>query len=90
MSDTIDITPLKETGLELRQAIYNAVQDTQSAVLLTPLPNILIMTFAQYENLDPYGDMVGAYQSKQRIYITRHEDGKPLNAMDVVVKDPPQ
>lgn len=79
--DTIDISDLKETGPELHQAICNAVKDTQG-IIMTPLPNVLVMTVAQYIDLDPYGDMIGAYRSKQRIYIT------PLNAMDIVVKDP--
>lgn len=81
--DTLDITPLKETGLALKQAILNAVKDTQSAVLLTPLPNKLVMTAKQFAELDPLGGMQMAYQSEERIYMT------PLNAMDVVIKDAP-
>jgi len=82
-SDYIDITPLKETGQALKQAIFNAVKDTQG-VILAPLPNVLIMTKAQYDELDPDPEMQKAYKSKDRIYIT------PLNAMDVVVKDAPK
>lgn len=81
-SDLIDITDLKETGEALKQAIFNAVKDTQG-ILLAPLPNVLLMTKAQYDDLDPNPEMVKAYKSKDRIYVT------PLNAMDIVVKDAP-
>lgn len=75
----LDITPLRETGEELVRAIYNAVRDTQVPIM-TQLPNILLMTAAQYKDLDHH--MINAYKSKDRVYMT------PLNAMDVVVKDP--
>lgn len=78
--NVLDITDLKETGVELMQAIHDAVKDTQS-VIITTLPNVLIMTSAQFESLDPYGEIVSTYRSKDRVYIT------PLNAMDVVIKD---
>lgn len=79
--NTLDITSLTERGEALKQAIFNAVKDTQ-AIIMAPLPNELIMTAAQYEDQDPLGDMAQAYKSKDRVYIT------PLNAMDIVVKDP--
>lgn len=88
----IDITPEREVDREkLRAIIFNAVKDTQSAVLLAPLPHLLVMTKAQYDILDPDPDdpevddpyIVAAYRSKDRIYLT------PLNAMDIVVKDAP-
>ena len=79
-TNTLDITDLKEHGLALHEAICNAVKDTQS-IVIRQLPNILLMTLAQYQELDPLGDMNGAANAKQRIYMT------PLNAMDVVVKN---
>ena len=85
----IDISPLKETGDELKQAITNAVKDTQSAILLAPLPHVLIMSWAQHLDLNPDPDMAEAYKAKDRIYIARDADGDILCVMDVVVKDPP-
>jgi hypothetical protein len=77
----LDITELREHGVALHEAICNAVKDTQG-LILAPLPDVLVMTARQYEELDPLGGMASAYQSKDRIYMT------PMNAMDVVVKDP--
>lgn len=79
-TEVLDITDLRETGPELRKKIVEAVRDTQS-VIITTLPNVLLMTVAQYQDLDPYGDMVGAYNSQQRLYKTEY------NVMDIVVKD---
>jgi hypothetical protein len=80
-TDTIDITPLTQTGMELQQAIFDAVKDTQGAIM-TPLPNVLVMSAEQFQDQDPLGGMIMAYKSKDRVYIT------PYNAMDIVVKDP--
>ncbi len=81
-SEYIDITPLgKMTAEELHTAITNAVRDTQSAVLLTPLPSYLIIRTDQFELLAPSPDMQQMYGSKDFVYITE------LNAMEVRVKD---
>jgi len=77
----LDVSDLRERGEELKQAIFNAVKDTQG-IIMSPLPNVLIMTAEQYMDQDPNPEMMPAYKSKDRLFIT------PLNAMDVVVKDP--
>lgn len=77
----IDITPLRETGDELRKAINNAVYDMTSTVFNpNNVPNQIIMTQEQYDDLNP--DMDVLYESNDRIYVT------PTNAMEVVVKKP--
>lgn len=89
--NTLDISSLPETvkGEALRLAIFNAVKDTQS-VVVQQLPNELVMTKAQFDNLNPYGDMryfgtddeINPYKPKDYVWVT------PMNAMDIVVKDP--
>lgn len=79
-TDILDITPWKQKGWELKVEIENAVASTQS-IIIQPLPNILIMTKAQYDDLQHDPEMIGAYQSTQHLYLTPH------NVMDVVIKD---
>ncbi len=77
-SDILDIRHLTETGDELKKKILVMIDDTQSPLLITPLPNLLVMTGRQYDQMQTDPDMLGRY-SESRIYVT------PLNAMDVRV-----
>lgn len=79
MIDILDIRDWKQTGMELKTEISNAVAATQS-VVIQPLPNKLIMTQAQYDMLESDPDLVGV-EPKERIYITPH------NAMDVIISE---
>ncbi len=77
-SDLLDIRHLTDTGEDLKGEILRMVSATQSPLLIMPLPNILIMTRAQYDAMQTDPDMIGDYQySSERVYVT------PLNAMDV-------
>lgn len=85
-TNTLDISDLKERGEALREAIFNAVKDTQS-IVVKPLPNVLVMTKDQFDDQLPFDEMVvpdgvvDRYKPKDHLWIT------PINAMDVVVKD---
>jgi hypothetical protein len=78
-SDTIDIREWKMTGDDLKKEIVNAVRDTQRYVIQT-LPNKLVMTPAQYDDLQHDPEMHGFYKEQQRVYVTTE------NAMDVIIE----
>ena len=79
MSKPLDITGINKTGEELRQAILDGVKDTQGALMME-LPDQLIMTREQFNELQPDPELQQMYQSKDFLYHT------PLNAMEVWVK----
>ena len=79
-TDILDITDQKETGIQLRQVIIEAVRSTQG-IVLAPLPNILLMTQKQYDSLLKQQNMIEKYQSTERMYVT------PYNVMEVRIKD---
>jgi len=79
MPKPIDISGITKTGDELKQEILNAVKDTQG-VLMMELPDQLIMTKEQFEELQPDPDMQQMYESKDFLFYT------PLNVMEVWVK----
>lgn len=77
--DILDIRDWKQTGEALKTEIGNAVKATQS-IIIQPLPNKLVMTRTQYEDLEQDPEMRSFQGSVERIFITPH------NAMDVIVK----
>lgn len=82
-ADLCDVRHLTQLDKEqLQRDIVEAVSATQSPLLVVPLPNILILTRAQFDLLQDDPDMLGTYGSAdQRLYIT------PLNAMDVRIAE---
>lgn len=79
MSDTLDIRDFKEKDDELKIAIAQAVRDTQRLVI-QPLPSKIIMTYAQFDMLQPDPDLRGLYP-KEQIYMT------PDNVMEVTIDE---
>lgn len=78
--DILDIRHFRETGPDLMQRITESVAATQSPLLVIPLPNILVLTRAQFDDLQTDLDRIGDYESaRQMLFIT------PLNAMDIRV-----
>lgn len=75
----LDIQDLKQGGDELKQAIVKAVKDTQ-LYLTRPLPDLLIMTREQYEELEDDPQMVGLKDWQSRMYVTQY------NAMELDVR----
>lgn len=74
----LDITDCKLKGADLRKEIADRVKDTQR-VLITTLPDTLLLTQEQYDILEHDPEMVGGYGSNSRVYIT------PYNAMDLQI-----
>lgn len=76
---TLDITDWKQHGQALHEAIDSAVSDTQ-AWILQPLPNHLVMTQAQFLDLDKlsgnmqemhdYDEFGRLTSSTDRLYVT--------------------
>ena len=75
----LDITNLKETGLELRIAIIQGVKDTQRTII-QELPNELLMTKKQFKDLQKDPMLQLMYDSKDFLYQT------PMSVMEVRVK----
>lgn len=84
--EPIDIRDWKHKGLELHKEIENAVWETQRLVM-RPLPDRLIMTLAQFKDLNKATNNVGNMQdtnlqdTQDRFYYTKH------NIMEVQVED---
>lgn len=83
---TIDIRDWKEKGEELKTAITNAVKETQS-VIIRALPDKLIMTEDQYNDLSGAPEMLPMHdangKSTQQFFLYRTEH----NVMEIEVKD---
>ena len=77
---TLDITSFKEKGEELKTAINNAVKDTQR-VIIRALPDKILMTSTQYEDLSPSFIASGYGDRPFQLYRT------PLNIMEIEVKN---
>lgn len=78
--NTLDITDFKEQGVELAKAIENAVKDTQR-VVIRELPNELLMTQAQFDDLQKVTGTFESYIPDYYMFKTK------LNVMEVRVKD---
>lgn len=77
---TLDITEFREKGRELFEAIEKAVGDTQR-VLIQDLPNEILMTNTQFDDLNSLSGFTQMYKSKDRLFQTRY------NVMEVRVKE---
>lgn len=78
MPNILDVTPLKQTGLDLHKAIVKAVKDYSTSGYL---PDRIKMTPKQFEVLSGYGHMMGTQDiSKEHLYRTHY------NVMEVDVK----
>lgn len=77
---TLDIRDCKLIGNDLKLEIVNRVKETQRLVL-QPLPDMLILTKVQYEDLEDDPRMMPMYASKARIYITSE------NAMELDIRE---
>lgn len=77
---TLDITPLKQSGLDLHKAIVKGVKDHGNSIS-GYLPDRIKMTPKQFEILSGYGHMMGTQDiSKEHLYRTHY------NVMEVDVK----
>lgn len=76
----LDITSFKETGMKLAEAIEKAVKDTQTPIL-TPLPDEIRMTQAQFKDLAKLSGMQHLHQSNDRMWVTS------MNVMEVRVAE---
>lgn len=74
---TLDIRDFKQHGLELSEAILQAVKDTQS-VIIRELPNVLKMTTQQFEMLKSSPEMMST-NAKEYLWRT------PMNIMEIEV-----
>lgn len=82
---SLDIRDFKETGEKLKEAINNAVKDTQR-VIVRAMPDKLIMTPKQYDDLSTRPEFIKQQDSildvGQEFWLYR----TPYNIMEVVVE----
>lgn len=76
----LDVTDCKLKGTALQVEIVNRVKDTQR-LLMSPLPDILILSRDQYEDLEHDASMLSTQDSKDRLYNTG------LNVMEIKIID---
>lgn len=72
----LDMRVSDKQGEDLTAEITESVATTQRFIL-SPLPDILIVTQKQFVSLQPYTQKM--YQTEDRMYVT------PLNAMEVMI-----
>lgn len=77
---TLDITDFKKHGMELAEEINSAVWSTQR-LIIQPLPDEIVMTQSQFNELSKLSGMDEMYGTEGHIWYTRH------NVMEVVVRD---
>jgi hypothetical protein len=78
---TLDIRQFKQTGKQLMTEIEEAVADSQR-VIIQQLYDELLMTQAQFNNLQATGGTFESYVPDFYLYRTKH------NVMEVRVADP--
>jgi hypothetical protein len=77
---SLDVTDCRLRGDALRVEIVNRVKDTQRLVL-QPLPDMLILSRDQYEDLEHDASMLSTSDSKDRLYNTG------MNVMELKIVD---
>jgi hypothetical protein len=76
----LNITDCKLKGDALRQEIVDRVKATQSVIIQT-LPDMLVLTKEQYQELEDDSEMLPMYASKSGVYMTSE------NVMEVSIKE---
>lgn len=79
MSNTLDISSWKQKGQELHERIVKEIKPLATSKLLTPIPDRIRMSEAQYDDLGKLFNMETFYHTDDKLYTT------PYNVMDVVV-----
>jgi hypothetical protein len=79
MSNTLDITNFKQKGQDLHDAIVREVKPLATSKLMTPIPDRIRMSEAQFDDLGKLSHVETFYHTEDRLYTT------PYNVMEVVV-----
>lgn len=79
---TMDITDRKEKGIELHNAIALEAKRASKSKLFIPIPNLILMTSAQYDDLNKLSGIQEFYHTEDKLYVT------PYNVMEVRVEKP--
>lgn len=78
--NTLDITSWKQKDQDLVTAINKAVKPLATSKLLVPIPDELLMTQSQYDQLMALNRLDNMFYDEQVMFVT------PYNAMEVRVK----
>lgn len=71
MSNEFDIRGYKQKGHELAKLINDEIALSQKYIL-TPLPDVLVMTQEQYDDLHKIKGLEPMYKSEDQIFVTPH------------------
>lgn len=82
MYNTLDITSYKEKGQELHDRIVKDVKSFAKSKLILPIPDLLRMTQAQYDDLSLLNGMYDVYYTEDKMYRT------PYSVMEIRVDKP--
>lgn len=77
----LDITAWKGKGADLIEAIEKEIKPIFKSKLILPIPSIIIMTQAQYDDLMRLAKLPNMFHSKDQMLQTKY------NVMEVRVKD---
>ena len=75
--NTLDITSWKLHGQELSDRIIKEVKSFAKSKLLVPIPDILMMTQDQYDDLNRQNGMYDVFYTEDKMYRT------PYNVMEI-------
>ena len=75
--NTLDVSDRREKGLELHKVIVSEVKRTVKSNLFLPIPNLLLLTQTQWDDLSSLTGVDNMYYSEDRFYTT------PYNIMEV-------
>lgn len=81
MFNILDITSYKEKGQELHDRIVKVVKSYAKSKLIIELPNKLVMTQKQYDDLSLLSGMYDVYYTEDKMYQT------PYSVMEIRVVD---
>lgn len=78
---TLDVTDRKEKGIGLHNIIVKEAKRASQSSLSIPIPNVLLLTQKQYDDLNNLSKLENMYHSEDKLYVT------PYNVMEVRVQN---
>ena len=82
MFNILDITSWMEKGQDLHDRIVKVVKSYAKSKLIIELPNKLVMSQKQYDDLSVLSGMYDVYYTEDKMYQT------PYNVMEIGVEKP--
>lgn len=71
LSTPFDITNFKQKGQELKLAIDKEIESQANSLLFTTMPSKILMTQAQFDDLNKLNHLPTMYHTEDRMYVTK-------------------